>query len=204
MRRHLFTILAALSLLLCVAVCALWVRNYFRSDLLAYATGASLGPASHERGGFAWAAAGSLHVNCWVRSGIPAGTEGRGGWAWQSHAADPGATRAREQYFDLLRGVRLFGFVASRQHRASSATATAGRTDWLVVVPYWQAVALTAPLPGVWLVKQRRLRRRPLRTDLCPACGYDLRASPERCPECGAEVRSVGAAVNLRPPTGLA
>src|SRR5438067_11811333 len=32
MRRRLFTVLSALSLLLCAATCVLWVRSYFRED----------------------------------------------------------------------------------------------------------------------------------------------------------------------------
>lgn len=47
--------------------------------------------------------------------------------------------------------------------------------------PYW-APALLA-LPGFLLV-WRRLRR--FGPGKCHSCGYDLRATPDRCPECGA------------------
>jgi hypothetical protein len=53
---------------------------------------------------------------------------------------------------------------------------------------YYLAVLSIAPL--AWAgVRLRRVviarRRRGLR--LCLSCGYDLRATPDRCPECGAE-----------------
>ena len=50
-----------------------------------------------------------------------------------------------------------------------------------VLIPYWAPVCLFAVLPVAGLV--RRARRYP--ADHCHRCGYDLRASPERCPECG-------------------
>jgi hypothetical protein len=59
--------------------------------------------------------------------------------------------------------------------------------SWAAVVPWYAVVAATATLPFVLL--WRRLGQR-LRISVggCPACGYDLRATPERCPECGAMV----------------
>jgi hypothetical protein len=54
-----------------------------------------------------------------------------------------------------------------------------------VVVPYWAiCVAGAAPVVG-WTLRERRRRRRA-DTLHCRACGYDLRATPQRCPECGA------------------
>src|SRR5262249_50948392 len=76
----------------------------------------------------------------------------------------------------------LFGFTANHDdHPASS------RHDeyWNLIVPSWSLVLLFAVLPTTWLWHSLRRRRR-LRLGLCCVCGYDLRATPDRCPECGA------------------
>ncbi len=52
-------------------------------------------------------------------------------------------------------------------------------------MPHWFLLLICLILPG--LSFRRRLRRlHRARLNLCARCGYDLRASPERCPECGA------------------
>ena len=64
--------------------------------------------------------------------------------------------------------------------------ATTDGTGAIIAFPWWLPCLAGAVLPAAWLIARQRRRRR-LALTLCPACGYDLRASPDRCPECGAE-----------------
>jgi hypothetical protein len=52
-------------------------------------------------------------------------------------------------------------------------------------VPWWFIMFVTAIMPSIAFLRWRSSRRRH-RTGLCMHCGYDLRATPDRCPECGA------------------
>jgi hypothetical protein len=58
----------------------------------------------------------------------------------------------------------------------------------VIALPYWFVVLAFAILPTLcgWQLLRARKRRSE---NLCPQCGYDVRATPQRCPECGHEGR---------------
>ena len=61
---------------------------------------------------------------------------------------------------------------------------------WSLSIPLWMPIALFGFLFWRSFVPLYRRRKRK-KLGLCVKCGYDLRASKDRCPECGEEFGSM-------------
>jgi len=56
-----------------------------------------------------------------------------------------------------------------------------------IIIPHYDVAMVVATVP-LWRARAWWRRRRASRVGMCPTCGYDLRATPDRCPECGTVV----------------
>jgi hypothetical protein len=170
MRRRLLYVLTALSLLLCVAAGALWVRSQRGGATLTWSGGG--------RWRFVTAYPGYL-----IAGDVPDPSGGGGGVRLLPRAVELNITWSRTTWSYSAAGV---GYVTS--------PIPGGGADRYLAVPFWLLVAVLAPLPaaraGVSARHRLRLRTAAHRigTGRCPTCGYDLRATPDRCPECGRAV----------------
>ncbi|HYE17264.1 MAG TPA: hypothetical protein VEA69_02410 [Tepidisphaeraceae bacterium] len=180
--------LTAIAALLCLATCALWVRSYWRGDGIQY-TAHVRNDRMHS--GFAWSVAGGLEAYWSVTWLVP----GRGAdydrdfFIWNPHIAgdvvkheaiDVTAWRSWEAAWVHLTRFRT----RVADNPAMVGGNVAGSRSWEILIPHWAVAFATALLPAGRFWRARR-RRRLRASGACPACGYDLRATPERCPECG-------------------
>jgi hypothetical protein len=191
MLRRLFTVLSALSLLLCAAVVALWVRSRSRTDILV-----------HIRSGTS-----TMEWSCAVRGFTFCRRENVLGWLdepewrWETErpplagprwAPDAGASSGwRVLGTSGARGTRQFSLELPEVGPTGCGflcTTAFHEEVTVVTVPYWWAVLAASLMPGLWVARHRLP---PPGLGLCPSCGYDLRATPGRCPECGSAPHEV-------------
>jgi hypothetical protein len=162
MRRRLFTIPSTLSLLLCVVVCVLWVRSYWVPESVSYWGNAHVLGLYSSKG----------RVALTLATGMigPAEREA-GGYGLFYKVVNPAPVITSGRWGVVIRRIPVGG-------------GTWSGTMHMVVVHDWLPVAAAVLLPAALLYRRVQMRNR--RPGLCTICGYDLRATPDRCPECGA------------------
>ena len=179
MIRRLFAAAYIVSLLLCVATVALWVRGYFIEDGI---TRNHLVYINHNTAISSVVTFTSTNGSVGLQRGREyvqlSGPRFRAGMSeaivW-SHS-----TRSAIVFRDAY-GLDSLGFASWRFGSLSNVG------EEFLFVPLAPISALLAVLPVRWAIRWRR-HRFIAANHLCPTCGYDLRATPDRCPECGSPI----------------
>ena len=187
MKRRLFNLAAAVSLGMMLAVVALWVRSYTWYDDVGIATTSKATSYRRDRyhrlvsnlGGLTWNTTTYEWASAKAIENTPL-PEGLRYWH-DASPAQPGADSAFGQFlgFHIMRD----GYTPPDPDTIYSFRSVSVRA------PMWFPLSFVATLPAMrFIVFLLRRRGRSRALGLCPACGYDLRATPDRCPECGMAV----------------
>jgi hypothetical protein len=180
-RRWLFNIATAVSLTLCIATVLLWTRAQFASDLLDFDLG------NHEvqlwtikRCFFFGLATPPYHL-------VPTGFQRSPAFEGRPYS-DFVIPKIDNEYTQsgTTRSYRWLGFYLQPTYYQAAWSGHPAAWFTLAGVPFYAMFALTALLPALRLRGWIKRRGRRLGNH-CSKCGYDLRATPDRCPECGTE-----------------
>ena len=186
MTRRLLRLLTALSLVLCVAACALWVWSYHGTEQIGGSSVRISGGRVYERSYGVFSGQGVVAVAAYTReepssdylrwAGTLPREFDRSGWI-RDAGTSPFGIRDDHAYLGFL------------YHEGREGTATADEHRRYLRVPYWFIAALaTAPL-ALRLVSWLRHHVAEIgyrRHGLCSSCGYDLTGNESGiCPECG-------------------
>src|ERR1700677_846633 len=179
-RRGMLNALAAVSAVLCIGAIALWVRSYWDTDgFYTYKYLTLDGRETYTSRRFQYdGPPTAIGIHVIVRS-----TGGHILFSRSRYKIDFSPAHAKLQWFDLpIVGKHYVApsFLGFRWQRMENSKESSQEL-W---IPLWFIAGITA-IPGAMWLNRLRYARLDAGQVHCSMCGYDLRATPERCPECG-------------------
>jgi hypothetical protein len=187
--RILLNTTTALSALIAIAAVALWIRSHHHFDqVIIHLTPTPDHPVGADISLWLFSDTGGAAIDLHRTLGPISATDSQHLYGirhphFQVKAFHEPSRGRRPHRPDVVTGWRLLGIDATSE-TFPTVIPTPSRRDSLAF-PYWLPILLASLLPLVRAHRARHRRRRLREQTLCPACGYDLRATPDRCPECG-------------------
>jgi len=169
MRGRPSSLLAVVSLLACLATVGLWVRSLNLADNIGYIIYNPNGPQP-------------IYRRFDLYTGIHCVVVGRQVLTRMSLCPYAGTPMPRHGPFFWSSWPPSFSYLLPTTYSFVEHSGVDGETTWFEV-PYWLLLVTFSVSPVIVLA--RWLRRVYPRPGFCIKCGYDLRATPNRCPECG-------------------
>lgn len=177
-------ILLLVPVLLTAATLGLWVRSYGTYDTLAWSRWRN---TAGQYDGVAYnllSGRGVIGLSSIRLQAFPAVAASRNSMGWSR-----GSGKAED--FALPKDTRWerigFGRYELSSQVSGVGDASVASTTWWV--PHWFLAMLFVLPVALWFAISRPLRARRRRASgQCVRCGYDLRASTDRCPECGTPI----------------
>lgn len=189
------TFLAVISLLLLMATCVIWVRSYFIKEYFSRVVVVTQHDVRNYDERAIGISAGALTLVHWHE------TDSSDVWVAHNYGATAFLNRTQHYSYppesikypyvsgvsgEIFRGAGFqWAFYNSPPDSRYRVLESRAR---FYVTPLWAIALVTGTMPLVVGMRWRRRRQAAARqlNGLCFACGYDLRATPDRYPECGA------------------
>lgn len=178
MRRKILNFTAGVSIVIGMATVALQLRACWTWESLTRSNSWVDSTGYHAWGLSASSQVGGVSIDfySWDDRKVRPGDEKR--WSYDYGYSLGEGREWRTWPAPAFSGTRSWSGWRGRNERAIDTS------DVMVGVPYWFAAVVTIAPAIAWLYRNR-LRRTQVGKLVCMTCGYDLRATPNRCPECG-------------------
>lgn len=177
-RRRILTFFSALSLILCLAVCGLWVFYGSRE------VGVELFEAEDlriKRLALVYSAGTiQVHQTALFPPLSPESSAGfkEHGWRLELRSSMQPSSPLHDRAFATRAGFDWGQEILRDENGGLSDVVDA------VAIPAWLLIVVSLALPVLKVLAWRHSAQAAAH-GLCRQCGYDLRATPGRCPECG-------------------